>query len=248
MDNRHATAFIRSTFSSQQYFRYLLDLLTNGHLHPRIHSFAQLQPELWMDELLKGYVTSADTGNEDLVIASRAALSEYCETSAANSARVCTALVRNLQAGLGQDRTVVPTLEIIAYLLYVGIFPRCAAIDYKRLCLLVQKAAYKTGNVRKLEACLKIYAAVAGLGALTDAGDNATVSGSKLAEGIAEARKRLGALLHHPWPRIRTVVVDEMFGLVTLQNEAAAERLKGVDWGKAAKSDVQTLNRELGFA
>ena len=75
----------------------MLSLLTKDWLHPNISSAAKSDPEGWMDELMAGFVTSADTGNEDLVIANRAALSEYCEKSQENLDRVCAALVRNLK-------------------------------------------------------------------------------------------------------------------------------------------------------
>ncbi len=183
---------------------------------------------------MAGFVTSADTGNEDLVIASRAALSEYCVASTANLDAVCTALLRNLKDRQGQDRVIVPTLEIIAFLFYAGIFPRCALIDYSNVCLWVQKSAYKTGNVRKLEACVKVYGAVSSL-------QESEASGKMAAAGMAEARRRLGALMYHPWPRIRSLVVDELWGFTSLRSSAGADQLKGVDWGLAQKAQVRSL-------
>ncbi|EON98928.1 putative small nuclear ribonucleo protein [Phaeoacremonium minimum UCRPA7] len=199
-----------------------------------------------MDELMAGFVTSADTGNEDLVIASRAALSEYCEKSQENLDRVCAALVRNLNNRQGQDRVVVPTLEIIAFMFYVGAFRRCTEIDYKNLCLLVQKSGYKTGNVRKLEACIKVYGGITGIAIHSDRTPLRTATlEERRAQGITEARKRLGALMMHPWPRVRSLVIDELWGLVSAEDGDAAERLKGVDWGKAEKGPIKALVEEL---
>lgn len=234
------------TFSSKAYFCYLLNLLGSDHLQESILKTAGQDAERWMEELMVGYVTSADTGNEELVIASRAALSEYCAASQENRDRVCTALVRNLKRLQGQDRTVVSTLEIIAYLFYVDVFPRCGQVDYKNLCLQVQKAGYKTGNVRKLEACVKVYGAIAGV--REQPGLASPALEGKMAEGMAEARKRLGALMYHPWPRIKSVVVDELWRLLSVGDEPRAEKLKSVDWGKAEKSSIKFLVEGLGLA
>lgn len=175
---------------------------------------------------------------------------------------------------------LVPTLEVIAYLSHVGLLQRCydavclAGTDatssdrgnghhtnLKQLCLLVQKAAYKTGNVRKLEACIKVYGAIASLklgipatyksnagntndGTSTQGGntDNAgPVDVAKITdperagrekqheEGVTEAKKRLGALLAHPWPRVRSMVVDELWGLVGLGLELSGDGDDGRD-------------------
>lgn len=198
-----------------------------------------------MDALLAGYVTSADTGNEDLVIASRAALTTYCDASQLNLERVCSSLFRNLKAHQGYDRIVVPTLQIIAFLFAVGVYPRASTVDMKSLCLQVQKAGYKTGNVRKLEACVKVYGGVAGLGneGFATASEALAV---RRTEGIGEARKRLGAFMVHPWPRVRTAVVDELWELIA-EMDGQGEKLKGVDWGTADKARVKTLVTELGL-
>lgn len=185
-----------------------------------------------MAELLAGFVTSADTGNEDLVIASRAALSDYCEASHENLEMICQALLRNLKTRQGQDRVLVPTLEISAFLFHVGLFQR-STVDLRSLCLQTQKAGYKTGNVRKLEACVKVYSGIA------------SMEGQEGAEaGVQEARKRLGALFFHPWPRVRSMVVDALWGLLG-DREDAAQCLKGVDWGLAKKPQIRAVVEDL---
>lgn len=236
MRARYAAQFNKSTFSSKQYFAYLLGLRSTGHLDPSVAAVARADPAAWTDELMAGFVTSADTGNEDLVIASRAALSEHCDGSIENLDGTCAALLRNLKTRQGQDRVVVPTLEIVAFVFHASVAGRRAAVDYKKACLLVQKAAYKTGNVRKLEACVKVYGAVAGLLDHTAGPEDASA-----AEGAAEARRRLAALMYHPWPRIRSLVVDELWGFMALETPDVADKLKGVDWGLAQKTDVKRL-------
>ncbi|KAL2024589.1 hypothetical protein VTK56DRAFT_7632 [Thermocarpiscus australiensis] len=242
----HAAEFRRSTFSSKSYFLFLLDLLQQDWLHPGVSEGVKADPERWMEALMAGLVSSADTGNEDLVIATRAALCEFCERSDARTDAVCTALARNLKSWQGTDRVLVPTLEVVAFLFHVGIFARCRGVNYKSLCLQVQKAGYKTGNIRKIEACIKVYGAIAELGR-GDAvpADNGNDFPRKQ-EGAREARARLGALMFHPWPRVKSMVVDELWGLY--HNDLAAQDLKGVDWGKAEKDRIRTAVGALGLA
>lgn len=236
------------TFSSQTYFTFLLDLLTSSWLLDTFSASRKPVPDEWMDELLTGYVTSADTGNEDLVIASRAALTKYCDASQENLDRVCASLLRNLKTRQGQDRIVAPTLEIIAFLFSVGIYRRSTTADMKNLCLQTQKAGYKSGNVRKLEACVKVYAGIAALDADLPRMASEALE-HKRSEGIAEARKRLGALMVHPWPRVRSSVVDVLWELgVTSGEEKKADMLKGVDWSEAGKDTIKTLAVELGLS
>lgn len=251
-----STDLQKLTFSSTTYFRFLLNLLASypEASHPTLHHIFMPQVSIaaqkraCLSSLLAGYVTSADTGNEDLVISSRAALTSFC-TPAPDRLAVTSTLVDNLRSYGGLDRVVVPTLEVIAFMFHVGLFGSTGANigesaehyehDYKALCLLVQKAGYKSGNVRKIEACVRVYGAVAALEEQT---------GGKALEGVKEAKKRLGALLLHPWPRVRSVVVDELWGLLVVRGESErAEKLLGVDWGKAEKGAVKALVDQLGF-
>ncbi|KAF7544693.1 hypothetical protein G7Z17_g9747 [Cylindrodendrum hubeiense] len=230
--NSHSTKFSELTFSSKSYFQALLNLHSAGHLHPLIQDLATSNPGAWMAELLAGFVTSADTGNEDLVISSRAALSEYCETSDENLDLVCQGLLQNLKIRQGQDRVLVPTLEITAFLFHVGFFQK-SSVNFRSLCLQTQTAGYKSGNVRKLEACVKVYSGIASVG--DQAGAEA---------GVQEARKRLGAMFFHPWPRVRSMVVDALWGLLGDQEDAALS-LKGVDWGLAKKPQIKAVVEDL---
>ncbi|KAF4823635.1 Tubulin-specific chaperone D [Colletotrichum siamense] len=251
LDPSFAPTFTQQTFSSREYFHTLLTLRTSSSsnlLHPKL---ARPDEEPWMSELLSGYVTSADTGNEDLVIASRAALASFCAASPAALSSVCAALVANLKARQGlaaADRVVVPTLEIVAFLCHVGLFQKCVGVlvGLRSLCLQVQRAGYKTGNVRKLEACIKVYGCVAGF---DDTGaDPEAAEGVR--DGVAEARKRLGALMFHPWPRVRSQVVDELWKLFGEEGDGGgrAEELKSVDWSKAEKGSIKRVVERLGLA
>jgi hypothetical protein len=205
--------------------------------------------EKWMESLLAGLVSSADTGNEDLVIGTRAALCEFCERSDANTDAVCGALVRNLKSWQGVDRVLVPTLEVVAFLFHASIFRRCRTVNYKSLCVLVQKSCYKSGNARKIEACIRVYGAIAELGRDAVAATGSPRNSSDLLATQAsarEARTRLAALMFHPWPRVKSMVVDELW--VLHYEDPAANALKGVDWGSAPKEKIKSVVESLGLA
>jgi tubulin-specific chaperone D len=260
----HASLFAKWTFSTKQYFKTILQMYSRDWIHPLISGAVRSDAEGRMSELLAGLVLSADTGNENLVIASRAALCEFCEEADENHRMVCEALAANLKSRQGQDRVLVPTLEIVAFLLRVGLFQKCQEIDLLAVCQRVQKAAYKTGNVRKLEACIKVYGGIAALEEEADPdtemakdecrGDDRLKRGT----GIAVAKKRLGALMFHPWPRVRSLVVDEVWGLMSSPSlsgdgedgarAAAAMKLLGVDWSKAEKGAIQAVVGQLGLS
>ncbi|KAJ4165265.1 hypothetical protein LMH87_006903 [Akanthomyces muscarius] len=219
--------------SSKQYFMTLLELLSYGELHLSVAVTARSDPVAWTSQLMAGLVTSADTGQEELVITSRAALTTFCQAAPANLQQVCGALLHNLTAYQSEDRVVIPTLEVIAYLFHTGLFQHCKpeTVNLRTLCLQTQKVGYKTGSVRKLLACVRVYGCVAGLDA---------------AQGPPEAKKRLGALMFHPWPRVRMAVVDELWMLAGGQEDGGvADVLLGVDWGKADKSSVKSLVEKL---
>ncbi|KAH0597317.1 hypothetical protein MHUMG1_04694 [Metarhizium humberi] len=240
MKESDSESFLSLTFSSKAYFESLLKLMLSDAPSPVLEP-CQVDRSVWMAELMSGLVTSADTGNDDLVIASRAALTDFCETSQRHLDMVCDALALNLRAHYADDRIAVPTLEIIAFLFRVGVFHRSSGVNLRHLCFYTQKAGYKTGNVRKLWACVKVYGGVASV-PTGNQGD-----GQEAAQaGVKEARKRLGALMHHPWPRVRSVVVDEIWGLSGFAEDDGA-RLTSVDWSAAGKTQIDATVKALGL-
>ncbi|KAH7031218.1 tubulin folding cofactor D C terminal-domain-containing protein [Microdochium trichocladiopsis] len=302
-----ASAIRHMSFASKEYFTLLFSLCDTTQLDQQICGEWHAEPADMIASLLAGLVTSADTGNEDLVVVSRAALAFFCEESPSGSKSngsnpagghndddvsrlrsnltlVADALINNLRRYIleNQDRVVLPTLEVIAYLFHIGIFPgfdqhqpqksqqqlggpgQAAAvatedpINLKRLCLLVQKAGYKTGSVRKLEACIRVYGEIARLGASNGGKDDAAspvmaVQLQKRCEGIAEAKKRLAALLVHPWPRVRSAVVDELWVMFLCEGPQQQEQgqkqqyLAGIDWSKADRAKIRNLVENLGL-
>ncbi|KAL7627596.1 hypothetical protein AAE478_001789 [Parahypoxylon ruwenzoriense] len=244
----YVKAFRELSFSSREYFNFLFRLCGTERLDQALTNVWAVDADECISTLLAGLVTSADTGNEDLVIVSRAALSGFCEDSLENLMQICAALLHNLKKHQGQDRVVVPTLEVIAYLFHIGQLQRCSELNLRHLCILVQKAAYKTGNVRKLEACIKVYSAIAAVN-IDDQALSPMPSeiAGKRRDGILEAKRRLGALMIHPWPRVRSLVVDELWGLMDEDTDAKQAKLLAVDWSKAEKAYIKKTIEELGL-
>jgi Tubulin folding cofactor D C terminal len=117
------TEFSTFSTSSKQYFLFLLNLQTGDWLtHGPPYRVETVD---WTREFMEGYITSADTGAEDLIRASRAALAEFCE--AGNTHIVYDALVRILEKQLrhdqapNEDRVVVPCLEVVSFLFDAGL-------------------------------------------------------------------------------------------------------------------------------
>jgi hypothetical protein len=105
--------------SSKAYFRFLLDMPTNGDFYGE-----QLYQIQWHEDLLEGFISSADTGSEDLVRASRAALAEYCETDFDNLIIVCEGLYAIMKRNLKNDRILVPAMEVMGFLFDYQIMQR----------------------------------------------------------------------------------------------------------------------------
>ncbi|PHH65871.1 hypothetical protein CDD81_1240 [Ophiocordyceps australis] len=254
----HAKRLRCLSCSSQAYFEALLGLVSHDMVQPCIWQAVEPEADGLVRQLLSGFVTSADTGNDELVIASRAALAGFCSTRQQQLKTVWKGLVHNLAGQQGEDRIVVPTLETAAFLLVCGLHSQQACA---KLCAQTQRAAYKSGNVRKLLACVRVYGGVASM-----AGSAATADGGTTSRQAArEARKRLGALLFHPWPRVRNAVVDELWGLLSCSSKepesqqqehegqdrvdehGQGQQLLGIDWAKADKAAIRAAVQELGL-
>jgi hypothetical protein len=105
--------------SSKDYFRFLLDMPTAGNF------LGSKKYEMqWHDSLLEGFTSSADTGSEDLVRASRAALAAYCESDVANLNTVCEGLLAIMKRNMKNDRILVPAMEVMGFLFDYQIMQR----------------------------------------------------------------------------------------------------------------------------
>lgn len=89
--------------------------------------------------------------------------------------------------------------------------------SFKKLFKIVAIAVYRSSNVRKLQAAIKIYGG--------------------MSEVLPEATTKLSAMLLHNYPQIRNAAADELW----IANGVG----KGVDWAKAKKSDLDRVRAEI---
>ncbi|KAI9705641.1 MAG: hypothetical protein M1836_006397 [Candelina mexicana] len=182
--------------SSHRYFLELLQLLRQESV--RI-------------PLLQGYVTSAGAGSEAILIASRGALVDFAEQcdEIYNLCDLSTDLVEVVKRNSNNDRVAVPAMEVLSFFLFdTGYAARLGGFKWRTLFTTVQKAHFKSGNVQKLEAAVKIYA---GLLVVEEVRKNA-------------AEKLLSMLLHR-YSQVRNAVADALWVA------CGENRLKAIDWG-----------------
>ncbi|PYH44553.1 tubulin-specific chaperone D [Aspergillus saccharolyticus JOP 1030-1] len=189
-----------------------------------------LQDIPWLrTPLLQGLATSAVAGSEGLVRATRAALvrSVYLQQEQQQQQKHILAIIVDLSgilsANIQDDRYAIPVLEFLAFLLD-GFHIRTTEDNEEvlaRLFVLVQKAHFKTTNMARLEAAVKVYAP---LSRTSGAGDS-------VGQLRREVLKKMTGLLLHPFPRIRSAVAEYLY------METGAEVVKVEDWTRT--------NREL---
>ena len=204
--------------------RYLVDysksLISDSSQTSTIEYFLQflslcsepLTQEWIRKPLLEGYVTSAGAGSESLLGASRAAFTSYTELlDLAELATICTDLTDLIRENISNDRLAVPALEFVAFLFEADVLQRLRDEDFawKRLFTEVRKAHFKSGNVQKIEAAVRIYAGMMAV---------PRVKG--------EVQEKLCSMLLHPYPKIRNAVADAL--LIVTDDES----LMAVNWSK----------------
>ncbi|KAK6591685.1 beta-tubulin cofactor d [Botrytis cinerea] len=189
--------FEKSSISSYEHFRFILDLQTADRLSTNTTTDEFEWLPSWTDKLLEGYVTSAHAGTEDLRRVSIAALVDFCEETAANREYIGAALVRNLKFHHRKnEKVIVGTLETIALLLDMGLMYENDAVEssqYQLLCAQIAKEALSS-RIDKCKAAIKCF--------------------GRLALVYPEAmNKNLLGMLCHKFPGIRDAVVDELWDL-----------------------------------
>ncbi|KAF6229417.1 hypothetical protein HO133_007533 [Letharia lupina] len=190
-----------SQTSTSEYFLQLLSLCSH-HL-----------TQGWIRKpLLEGYVTSGGAGSESLLGASRAAFVFYTESSdLATLTVLCTYLTDIIRENIFNDRLAMPTLEFVAFLFEAGVLQRLRDRDFawRRLFTEVRKAHFKSGNVQKIEAAVKIYAGMMAVPRVR-----------------TEVQEKLCSMLLHPYPKVRNAAADAL--LIVTEDES----LMGVNWSK----------------
>lgn len=214
--------------SSEEYFTFLLELQhAPATSLSSSTSISCLRTPAALQSLLSGYVTSADTGSESLIRVSRAALASFCSKSEHRLHIVSEALLQVMKSHLENDRTLVPTMEVVTFLFDTLILQN-STINFRSLFITTQKAHFKSGNVRKLEAAVKLYSGLL----------NTFEESSKDAKDV---EKKLVSMLLHPFPAVRSAVVDVLW-----MRRGLGE---GVDWTKAKKDwkEYESLKTALAI-
>ncbi|ODH53102.1 hypothetical protein GX48_00637 [Paracoccidioides brasiliensis] len=207
-----------SEVSCADYFLQLFDLLQVDWLHY---------------PLARGMITSACTGAEELVRSIHFALLQYVNNKSEEQRKlICAKLIGDwisiVESDNTDDRYAIPAVEMIAFLLD-NCFSHSSSdpnIDYRKIFVCVQKFHFKSANVSRIEAAIKIYALLWRMGVFRN-----------------DSMKKLTGMLLHPYPMIRTIAAD------CLYLETRVEEMKGEDWSsppKELKGKVDDLRVALG--
>ena len=163
--------------SSQEYFSQLL----------------AKWPNEWVRlPVLQGLATSAVAGAEGLVRSSRAAVIQFINSHDPKSREgILIAFLQVLSASLSDnlqdDRYAIPIIEFVAFLIDSYATPSSKELDpiFRKLFALVQKAHFRSSNIIRLEAAVKVYGALSMLEPLRP-----------------DVLKKLSGMLLHPFPRV----------------------------------------------
>ncbi|CAI7615565.1 unnamed protein product [Penicillium crustosum] len=207
-----------SHVSSQEYFAQLLTL----------------QDIDWLRlPLLQGLATSAISGAEGLVRASRSALTQFLNSQPdPRRQEILMVFLQDLSTvlsdNLHDDRFAIPAVEFVAFLIdsYLSVIPAGSDPSFRKLFTLVQKAHFRSANIARLEAAVKVYAALSRIDSLRD--------------GVL---KKMTGLLLHPFPRVRSSAAEYLF--VVTDSEIA----KYEDWSASPKQlKPQVDNLKIAFS
>lgn len=179
-----------SQVSSQGYFSQLLTLY----------------PIEWLRlPLLKGLATSAVAGSEGLVRATRSALINFVNSHEPTQRRtvlitILQDLATILMEILQDDRYAIPTVDFIAFMIDSYAISSTEPQDpiFRRIFVLVQKSHFRSSNIARLEAAVKVYAAL-----------------SRLEPLRTDTLKKLTGLLLHPFPRVSVSIYCGLYFLLT---------------------------------
>ncbi|OKL56274.1 hypothetical protein UA08_08481 [Talaromyces atroroseus] len=206
-----------SQVSSFNYFHQLLKLL---------------QLENMRTALVQGLITSATAGTDGLIQSSRFALIDFIESQTEDRFQWVNKLIGDLvtilEANLVDDRYAIPAMEMSAFLVDTYISEPTVSSNnasLRKLFILTQKAHFKSSNIPRLEAAIKVYAALSRSPALQ-----------------VDTLKKLTTMLLHPYPKIRMAVSDSLY--MTTKSDI----VKIEDWTappKQLKGAVEKLRVEL---
>ncbi|KAG0236252.1 hypothetical protein BGW41_000513 [Actinomortierella wolfii] len=219
-----------------------INWLYPAEVYPRVVPFLHL-PE-YRTDLLVGFVVSAGGLTETLVRHSSTCLIEFVgnlaitnnameeDGVAGNSSATELTLVefgneimKIVERYEGQDRVVVPLLEVLNMLLEAGVLLLMEDdYDFAPMVKFVRRQTIKCKDVRKLSAAINVFCGMCGLG-------------GRFKRAILLELLRL---LVHPFPKIRKTTADAMYLMMnssvdepTPESEQAAQIIADTDWNSA---------------
>ncbi|KAI1003472.1 hypothetical protein K3495_g4733 [Podosphaera aphanis] len=231
-DFQALSQLVQLSTSSKAYYYCLLD----------VH-YAFYPPSKYLDlfgNFIATLATSADSGSEDVIHASRAALVEFCQLKEGhlppNSAiyspapgDIQSSILRAFLDIISSDveRFVIPGLEVLAFLISVGTLHQPVLNNSIPIFDVVDKALHNCKNFRKLQAGIKLF------GALLEPEELNAISTLK-----PKAIRSLTQILVHRYPKIRSSAADELFFRTGLG--------KGVNWTNEKKiEEMRTIRESL---
>lgn len=181
LENHHCLLFIQPprlpSTSTSTYFTHVL-ALTLKNCYLLVH-------------VLSGLITSATSGSDSLLSASRSALASHVDIlSDSELLHLISSLLSILSGNIQNERIALPALSTLAFIGEINVLERLTAressFDPSPVLALVAKCHYKTTNVRKLMAALSCYSSLCYISSIRDA-----------------ALGKLCNLLLHPYPMVR---------------------------------------------
>ncbi|KAF9902183.1 hypothetical protein EC991_005196 [Linnemannia zychae] len=196
-------------------------------------------------ELLLGFVISAGGLTETLVRHSSSCLTEFVSSLPINNSdamevddndtttptltlvEFANEIMKIVDRYEGQDRLIVPLLEVLDLLFESGILlllTHPTDFDFAPLVKFVRRQTIKCKDTRKLSACIRTFCGLCGLG-------------GKIKNAILLELLRL---LVHPFPKIRRTTADSMYLMLsgsveepTKESEEVGRVLMDTDWNLA---------------
>ncbi|EEP80406.1 conserved hypothetical protein [Uncinocarpus reesii 1704] len=144
----------------QERYEHLSEVSSTGYF---LQLFSLLSVDWIRPSLLRGVATSASAGTEGLVKSSRLALAQYIKMYGDDNEcllkrNVFDDLMLALESTIDDDRYAIPTVDTICFLLD-NCFENSALLNlnFRKLFLLVQKSHFKSSNIPRIEAAIKLY-------------------------------------------------------------------------------------------
>ncbi|KAJ5279427.1 hypothetical protein N7478_004799 [Penicillium angulare] len=199
-------------------FEHISDVSSREYFFQLLASWSQEWIRL---PLLKGLATSAVAGAEGLVRSSRAAIIQFFNSHSAQAdpnilIEFLQVLSATLSENLPDDRYAIPIIEFMAFLVdsyhSMAAGPNESNPVFRNVFTLVQKAHFRSSNIARLEAAVKLYAVLLEIEPLRE-----------------DILKKLTALLLHPYPRVRSSAAEYLY---TMTN---SETIKYEDWSASPK-------------